>query len=123
MKNEVKYFNRKIDSELEAWVLEKRRKPLLLRGARQVGKSSAIRNLSKKFEYYVEINFEEDKEARMVFEKTNLTPQLLCEKLTSLYGIPIVEGSTLLFFDEIQACIPAISSFKSPIPVNTSKTP
>jgi len=108
----MKYFNRKIDSDLAVWVSEKRRKPLLLRGARQVGKSSAIRNLSKKFAYYVEINFEEDREARMVFEKSNLTPQLLCEKLTSLYGIPIVEGSTLLFFDEIQACIPAISSLR-----------
>ncbi|MDR0796930.1 MAG: ATP-binding protein [Tannerella sp.] len=87
-------------------------KPLLLRGARQVGKSSAVRNLSKKFEYYVEINFEEDIEARVVFEKSNLTPQLLCEKLTSLYGIPIIEGKTLLFFDEIQSCIPAISSMR-----------
>jgi len=48
----------------------------------------------------------------MIFEKSNLTPQLLCEKLTSVYGIPIVEGKTLLFFDEIQACIPAISPLR-----------
>ena len=112
MKNEVKYYNRKIDKELQNWMSDKRYKPLLLRGARQVGKSSAIRNLSKKFEYYVEINFEEDKAVRIVFENSNLTPQLLCEKLTSIYGIPIVEGKTLLFFDEIQACIPAISSLR-----------
>jgi len=112
MKSEVKYFNRKIDKELEEWMSDKKHKPLLLRGARQVGKSSAIRNLSQKFEYYIEINFEEDKEARIVFDKSNLTPQLLCEKLVSIYGIPIVEGKTLLFFDEIQSCIPAISSLR-----------
>jgi len=112
MKNEVKYCNRKIDKELEEWMLDKKHKPILLRGARQVGKSSAVRNLSKKFEYYVEINFEEEKETRIVFEDSNLTPQLLCEKLTAIYGIPIVEGKTLLFFDEIQACIPAISSLR-----------
>ena len=112
MKNEVKYFNRKIDSELEAWMKDKKHKPLLIRGARQVGKSSAIRNLSKKFAYFIEINFEEDKEARQVFDKSNLTPQLLCEKLSSIYGIPIEEGRTLLFFDEIQACVSAISSLR-----------
>ena len=112
MKNEVKYFNRKIDKELEEWMVSKKHKPILLRGARQVGKSSAVRNLSKKFKYYVEINFEEDKEARKVFENSNLTPQLLCEKLVSIYGIPIVEEKTLLFLDEIQSCIPAISSLR-----------
>jgi len=112
MKNEPMYYNRKIDKELEEWMMSIKHKPILLRGARQVGKSSAIRNLSNKFEYYVEVNFEEDKEARKVFENSNLTPQLLCEKLTSIYGIPIVEGKTLLFLDEIQSCIPAISSLR-----------
>ena len=112
MKNEVKYYKRSIDKELEKWASDKKHKPLLLHGARQVGKSSAIRNLSKKFAYYIEINFEESKEVRMVFEKSNLTPQLLCEKLASIYGIPIIEGKTLLFFDEIQSCIPAISSLR-----------
>ena len=112
MKNEVKYFNRKIDKELEEWKSSAKHKPILLRGARQVGKSSAVRNLSKKFEYFIEINFEEDKEARKVFDNSNLTPQLLCEKLVSICETPIVEGKTLLFFDEIQVCIPAISSLR-----------
>ena len=86
--------------------------PILLRGARQVGKSSAVRNLAKKFDYFLEINFEEDKAAKEVFETSNLTPQLLCEKLYSIYDVPIITGKTLLFFDEIQACIPAISSLR-----------
>ena len=112
MKNEVKYFNRLVDSVLEKWKYEDNHKPILLRGARQIGKSSSVRNLAKKFDYFLEINFEEEKEAREVFENSNLTPQLLCEKLFSIYEIPIIEGKTLLFFDEIQACIPAISSLR-----------
>lgn len=112
MKNKMKYYKRNIDNELTAWISESKRKPILLRGARQVGKSSAVRNLSKNFEYYIEINFEEDKSARILFETSNLTPQIICEKLALLYGIPIIEGKTLLFFDEIQACIPAISSLR-----------
>ena len=112
MKNEVKYFNRLIDSELEKWKNENSHKPILLRGARQVGKSSAVRNLAKKFDYFLEINFEEDKVAKEVFETSNLTPRLLCEKLYAIYNVPIIAGKTLVFFDEIQACIPVISSLR-----------
>lgn len=112
MKNEAKYFKRNIDNELENWTKETSRKPLLLRGARQVGKSSAVKHLAKKFDYFLEINFEENKDARNVFETSNLTPTLLCEKLYSIYDIPIIAGKTLVFFDEIQACVPAISSLR-----------
>ena len=111
-KNKMMYYNRHIDNELIKWMTSDKRKPILLRGARQIGKSSAIRNLAKNFAFYMEINFEENKAVRDVFEKSDLTPQLLCEKLSSIYEIPIVEGKTLLFFDEIQACIPAISSLR-----------
>jgi len=112
MKNEAKYFNRLIDNDLSEWKNKDNHNPILLRGARQIGKSSAVRNLAKKFDYFLEINFEEDKAARNIFETSNLTPQLLCEKLYSIYDVPIIEGKTLLFFDEIQACIPAISSLR-----------
>jgi predicted AAA+ superfamily ATPase len=53
------YIQRKIDVELLAWQKSLSRKPLLIRGARQVGKSTAERNLSKQFEYFIEINFDE----------------------------------------------------------------
>ncbi len=52
------YHNRIIDKWLEEWASRKSRKPLLLRGARQVGKSSAVRHLGEKFENFVEINLE-----------------------------------------------------------------
>jgi len=106
------YFFRNIDAELLAWSKEKDHKVLLMRGARQVGKSSAIRHLGKSFEHFLEINFEEDAETRDFFEKGSLSPQPICEQLAIKYGTPIVPGKTLLFFDEIQTCIPAISSLR-----------
>ena len=107
------YFNRKIDSALQQWCGEKYRKPLMLRGARQVGKTSAIRNLSKQFQNFVEINFEnkEHLAAKTVFSQHS-NPQVICSELAVLFGKPIVPGETLLFLDEIQSCTDAISSLR-----------
>lgn len=110
-KMENKYLYRKIDSELVKWSKETNRKPLLIRGARQVGKSFAVRELGRKFDYFVEINFDQREDVRVLFEK-NLSPQEICNNLSLLYNTPIIPGQTLLFFDEIQACIPAISSLR-----------
>lgn len=105
------YLARKIDKELEIWRKSSQRKPLLLRGARQVGKSSAVKNLATEFEFFVEINFDENPFFKKVFE-SGLNPTEICEQLSVATNIPIVAGKTLLFFDEIQACIPAISSIR-----------
>ena len=105
------YLKRNIDRELLDWKEEPERKPLLVRGARQVGKSSSIRKLGESFELFVEVNFEEHKSVHALFEG-DLTPQVLCENLSILLDTEIVPGKTLLFFDEIQACIPAISSLR-----------
>lgn len=61
------YFKRNIDQYLLEWKDSQRRKPLLVRGARQVGKSSSIRHLGESFDYYVEINFETRPEYRQIF--------------------------------------------------------
>jgi predicted AAA+ superfamily ATPase len=106
------YISRKIDGDLLSWMRESERKPLLLRGARQVGKSSAVRHLAKQFEYFLEINFELDKQAKELFAKSDLSPKKLCQELSAIYGIPIVPGKTLLFLDEIQSSLPAISSLR-----------
>jgi len=105
------YLPRNIDIKLNLWRQEKEGKPLLIRGARQVGKSTAIRELSKQFDYFLEVNFEEQRQVHKLFEG-DLDPAILCENLSVLYNIPIVPGKTLVFFDEIQACIPAISSLR-----------
>lgn len=103
------YYPRLIDGYLLAWKNEKRHKPLLLRGARQVGKSSAIRQLGKTFRFFVEVNFERDKEITSAFTG-NLKPQEIASRLSAFYGKPVIPNQTLLFLDEIQACPEAIHS-------------
>lgn len=105
------YIHRNIDKELEEWRQSNKRKPLLIRGARQVGKTKSIRELGKSFKHYLEINFEEESKIRLIFEET-ITPQELIKIFSAYYNTPIETGKTLLFFDEIQACIPAIRSLR-----------
>ncbi len=105
------YLSRKIDQELTTWRDEKLGKPLLIRGARQVGKSTAVRHLAEKFDHFLEVNFEEQQQVHSLFEG-DLDPRQLCENLSLLYNVPILPGKTLLFFDEIQACLPAISALR-----------
>ncbi len=105
------YLEREIDKELEHWKNADQRKPLLLRGARQVGKSSTVRNLAQKFEFFVEVNFDENPKYKAIFNE-GLDPKEICEQLSLVLNTPVIEGKTLLFFDEIQACIPAITSLR-----------
>ena len=105
------YLERNIDKELLNWKEDAERKPLLVRGARQVGKSSSIRKLAENFDSFLEVNFEEHKRVRSLFDG-DLTPQVLCENLSVMFDMEIVPGKTLLFFDEIQSCLPAISSLR-----------
>jgi len=102
---------RTIYKELESWKNSENRKVILLRGARQVGKTYIVRELGKTFDHFLEVNFESEPEIKAFFEG-NLNPTDISTKLSAYYGIPIVEGKTLLFFDEIQACIPAIQSLR-----------
>ena len=61
-KRHLHVFDNKIDQELLDWSKELFRNPLLLRGARQVGKSSAVKELSKQFDNFLEVNFEEQRQ-------------------------------------------------------------
>jgi len=105
------YYNRIIDSELIVWKEEPNRKPLLLRGARQVGKSSSVRKLAEKFENFLEINFEKNRNVYRFFEG-DLDVREICANLSVQFQKPIVPNKTLLFFDEIQACPNAISALR-----------
>ena len=106
-----RYYNRLIDKSLFAWKEEENRKPLLLRGARQIGKSSSIRKLGEKFDHFLEINFEKNRTAYQFFEG-DLDVKEICAKLSVQFQKPIVPNKTLLFFDEIQACPNAISALR-----------
>lgn len=105
------YFGRKIDSVLQQWKSENGRKPLLVRGARQVGKSSAIKHFGGSFTHFISLNMEADSRARELFAQYQ-SPTELCDTLSILYNTPVVAGETLLFIDEIQASIPAIMSLR-----------
>lgn len=106
------YIERAIDSLLLEWKNSRNLKPLLLRGARQVGKSSAVKHLGKSFKYYIEVNFETRPEVRELFEKVHNVHDL-ANNLSILYNQPVVAGETLLFLDEIQASPDAIKSLWS----------
>jgi predicted AAA+ superfamily ATPase len=104
-------MKRYIDNQLDTWRKSTSRKSLLVRGARQVGKTYSVRNLGKSFTNFLEVNFEMEKEVHQFFQ-SDLNPDDICTNLSAFYNIPIIDGETLLFFDEIQACIPAISSLR-----------
>lgn len=104
-------FKRIIDFHLDKWKSDPYRKPLILRGARQVGKTYAIRRLGKQFKSYVEINFEKLEGAASIFDK-DLSPDKLILALSLLVKTSIIPGETLLFFDEVQEAPRAIVALR-----------
>lgn len=105
------YYDRNIDGYLREWSKREDHKPLLLRGARQVGKSTAVRHLGEQFSQYVEINFERNPEYKALFQG-NLDVRRIVAQMSAMYGKQIVAGSTLLFLDEIQECQGAIMALR-----------
>lgn len=98
--------------DLRKWIKKDRRKPLLLRGARQVGKTWLVENIGRQeFVYFAKVDFEEKPELVSLFSD-DLNPQKICSELELRTGIDIVEGKTLLFFDEIQTCPRAIVALR-----------
>lgn len=105
------YFRRYIDNKLLEWKDSRRRKPLLIRGARQVGKTAAVRELGKTFKYFVEINLEKQPDLIQLFP-ANIDVKKTCEKLSGTLSVPIIAGETLLFIDEIQVSKEAIMTLR-----------
>lgn len=107
----MQYIEREIDKDLIDWKNQPSRKPLLVRGARQVGKSSTVRNLGKSFEFFIEVDFISNKSIHKLFEG-DINPLRIYEELSLIFNTPVIAGKTLVFLDEIQACIPAITSLR-----------
>lgn len=105
------YFVRIIDQYLTDWAQRKDHKPLLLRGARQIGKSTAVRHLGKQFENYIEVNFEKQPAYKTLFEK-DLDVNRIIPLISAMARKPITTGRTLLFLDEIQDCPQAIMALR-----------
>lgn len=104
-------MKRLIDQYLLEWKDSSYRKPVLLRGARQVGKTFAIRQLGKNFEHFIEINFETDKRFRDLFTD-DLHPTRIMRDIELITLKKIIPGKTLLFFDEIQIVPQALTSLR-----------
>jgi predicted AAA+ superfamily ATPase len=104
-------MKRMIFSALRSWKEQATRKPLLIRGARQVGKTWVVRELGKLFKEFIEINFELYPEAKKIFHR-DLDPTRLIRDLSLLAGKSIVPGEALIFFDEVQEEPKAIQALR-----------
>lgn len=103
------YIERHIDEKLLQWGENPRHKPLLLRGARMVGKTEAVRNLGSRFDHFIEVNFVDRPELKNLFVNNHDVRQIAAD-LGKIFNTPVVPGMTLLFLDEIQECDAALVS-------------
>ena len=105
-------IRRELLEDLHNWKESKDRKPILLKGARQTGKTWIMKEFGKEcFDYVAEFNFDRDIELNSIFEKTKATDRIVKE--LSLYtNVPILPGKTLIIFDEIQMSEGALNSLK-----------
>lgn len=93
------------------WKESPLRKPLILRGARQVGKSWLINELGTTFDTFIKIDFDKDKKARSIFNNQGKLAEIIFD-LEIYTEQKIIPGKTLLFFDEIQECPEAINTLR-----------
>jgi len=100
-----------IDRLIE-WKNSPKRKPLVLRGARQVGKTWIMKEFGRShFDNFVYFNFDESEELKQLFETTKNAHRII-EQLSLIADSPIKPQSTLIIFDEIQECSNALNSLK-----------
>lgn len=105
-------MERLIYNELRIWKNDPKRKPLLLQGARQIGKTFIVNQFGKsEYKNYVRLNFEEDENLKDIFNST-LDPFQIINQLGLYLNKKIEAENTLIFFDEIQVLPKAITSLK-----------
>lgn len=105
-------MRRSMYDKLIEWKERKDHKPLIIYGARQVGKTYLVEQFGKEnYKYFYYINFELEEEAKKIFAG-NLDINTLLMQLTTYKSIPIEEGKTLIFFDEAQICPSILTSLK-----------
>ncbi|MFH1729892.1 MAG: AAA family ATPase [Pseudomonadota bacterium] len=105
-------MKRKIYDKLKYWKNSKTRKPLIIQGARQVGKSYILNEFGKnEFKNHYNFNFEKDKKLKSIFEES-FDPDRIIKDLSFYLQKPIIQNEDLIIFDEIQECPKAITSLK-----------
>ncbi|OGT55134.1 MAG: hypothetical protein A3F17_08750 [Gammaproteobacteria bacterium RIFCSPHIGHO2_12_FULL_41_15] len=111
-------MKRAIIDTLKNWQVSPIRMPLLLRGARQIGKTHCVRQFGQThFEHFCEINFEFSPKSKLYFNSLN--PKEIIQTLSINQSVPLIPGKTLLLLDEIQECpnaILALRYFKEMMP-------
>lgn len=111
-------MKRDIELQLEEWRTSKRHLPIILRGARQIGKTYVVSQFAQKhFANFININFEFEKNAHQCFE--SLDPQKIVSEIEIIMDVDITAGNSLLFLDEIQECpnaLMALRYFKEMMP-------
>lgn len=96
---------------LVEWKQRKNRKPLIIRGARQTGKTYLVEQFAREnFSGFLKVDFEFDMDAKSIFEHRD--PQVIIGELSLFFGHEIIPGETLLFLDEIQSCPEAILALR-----------
>lgn len=110
----MKRLKRKIDDFLIEWKNSPQRLPLIIKGARQIGKTDAVENFAKNnYKNIVEINFVIDKQYKTIFD-SGFDVNTIIKNISLINpNFQFVPGETLIFFDEIQDCINAATSLKS----------
>lgn len=108
-----KMLRRKIDNYLLDWKNRSDKKPLIISGARQIGKTTSIREFGKTYESFIEINFINEKKYESVF-KDDFNVDSIIKKLSLLNNnFKFIKNNTLIFLDEIQSYPNAVTSLKS----------
>ena len=103
---------RKINDYLESWKSSQYRKPLIVQGARQVGKTYAILEFGNShYDNVAYFNFQTDNSLIRTFDE-NIRPSYLLPVLSHISGQTITRGNTLIIFDEVQLCERALTSLK-----------
>ncbi len=105
-------IKREIINRFKAWKDSPRRKPILLKGARQIGKTWAMETFGNEcFEYWVKFDFDRQPELKSIFQITK-EPERIIKELGLYSKVPLIAGKTLIIFDEIQDCEEALNSLK-----------
>ena len=103
-------IERDIINQFQVWKDAPNRKPILLRGARQIGKTWAMETFGKEcFKYCVKFDFDRHPEMKSVFQVSK-SPERILKELSLYCQQPIIAGETLIIFDEIQECEEALNS-------------
>ena len=105
-------ISRDIISTFKEWKDAPMRKPILLQGARQIGKTWAMETFGKEsFEYCAKFDFDRQEELKSVFQNSKI-PERIIKELALFCDVPIIAGKTLIIFDEIQECEEALNCLK-----------